>query len=266
MRWPTPPALLLRQTSGLALVAATFAVLTTVLAPFENSQRLLAIALAYLLVTLIASALWGYLVGVVSAVVADLIVNFFFVPPIHTFTVQEPENVAALLVFLSVAVVGASMLGLLRRQVRVTEARRAETALLLDLTQQVAHAVSPGDAMSRLCSAAARALGARGCAILRDDGGWKVLACTGALVLSQDDRAMAAQAVQGGSVVRFGRARELADHRSPSAQPGEHDLCALPQRDPHSGCPAVFRAASPSTDGRSRPSLRSIRRRGRHRS
>lgn len=124
-----------RQAAGFAAVALVFAGLTAALAPFSSQQRLLAFALAYLLVTLVASALWGYMVGVVAAIVADLIVNFFFVPPIHTFTVQAPENIAALFVLLAVALVGASMLALLRRQAQLAEAHEAETALLLDLTQ-----------------------------------------------------------------------------------------------------------------------------------
>lgn len=215
---PRLPDFVLNRSFGLSAAAVTFTLLTAVLVPFEAPERLLAFALAYLLVTLIASAIWGYLVGVVSAVAADLLVNFFFVPPVHTFTVQAPENVAALIVFLAVALVGSSMLALLRRQVLVAEAHRAETALLLDLTQQVAHARTPNVALSDLCRAVSHALHARSCSILRDDGGWKVLASTGSPILTPDERAMAQKAFETGQIVRYG---EAATAR-PRLTRGEH--------------------------------------------
>ena len=104
------PGIVGRTHTGLAASLLAVALLTSVLAPALDEAQLLDVALLYLTVTLLSAALWGYTVGIATAIVSGLTVNFFFVPPLHRFTVQSPENAIALLLFLAVALVGASML------------------------------------------------------------------------------------------------------------------------------------------------------------
>ncbi|MGK2964513.1 MAG: sensor histidine kinase [Tepidiformaceae bacterium] len=167
-----------RPLVGLVVVGVLFAVITAAMAPPLDESHILQVALVYLIVVLLASAAWGYVVGLTSAVVADVLVNFFYVEPIHRFTVQEPRNVTALVLYLLVALIGASMLSLLRAETRLATARAQETSLLLDLSQAMAAARTPGEAMRDLCAAATRALGVKGCAVVRDDHGWRVIAST----------------------------------------------------------------------------------------
>ena len=201
---PKLPTVALGPAMGFVASAAAYAALTAILWGLLGTRQILDVALLYLLLTLVVSAIWGYRVGLVAAVAADLLVNFFFVPPLYRLTVERSDNVAALSIFLAVAAIGASMLSLLRRQARLADARRAETGVLLDLSQEIAHAVSPRDALRRLCSATTRALGARGCAILQLEEHWTVVATTGELQLSRDDEAMAHESTRTGEVVRFG--------------------------------------------------------------
>ena len=121
-----------RREAGIALSTAALGALTGTLAPLVGDEQLLNVALLYLLLTLLTAGSWGYIAGLATAVLANLLLNFFFVPPLHTFTVQRPENVAALLVFLTVATIGASMFALLRQQVAQALASRTETAVLRD--------------------------------------------------------------------------------------------------------------------------------------
>ncbi len=191
---------------GIAAALCGLALLTACLAPFLGEGQVLDVALLYLLATLVVAAIWGYWAGLVAAVVADLLVNFFFVAPVHTFTVQEPSNVVALALFLAVAVVGASMLALLRRQVLVAEARESEAGLLLNLTQELAHAVSQGDSLQRLCTTAGRALKARGCAVVWFRPPWTVVAATGDLdALPREEAALASESLRTGQIARQGR-------------------------------------------------------------
>jgi two-component system sensor histidine kinase KdpD len=201
-----PPGWLLKPLVGSVVVLSVMAILTAGLAPFVGEDEILNVALLYLLTTLVAAAIWGYRVGLVSAVVADLLVNFFFIPPLYGFTVQKPANILALLLYLAVASVGASMLALLRRQAMLASARQAETAVLLDLSQQSAHAVTPRDAMERLCVAITRAVGAKGCAILRKDDDWAVVASFGDSGLSRSEAGLASEALRTSQVLRFGGA------------------------------------------------------------
>jgi two-component system sensor histidine kinase KdpD len=241
--------------AGLLVAAAAYASLTALLAPFFDAGDVLNVSLLYLLLTLVLSALWGYVVGCAGALVADLLVNFFFVRPVHTFTVQEPTNVLALVIFLAVAIVGASMLALLRRQVRVTEARRAETAAMLSVTQEVARAVSPRDAMDRICYSVVRSLRARACAIARQGAHWELVGSAGGLVaLSRDEEALAAEAVRTGQIVRSGSvARARISRPGPGPARAHATLTIIPfgATAPERGVLLVSGAISPPplTDG-----------------
>jgi two-component system sensor histidine kinase KdpD len=201
------PRWLLRPLTGVGISTLFLAALTGMLAPLLDERQLVAVALLYLLLTLVASAVWGYVVGLVTALVSNLLLNFFFVSPLHRFTVQRPENVAALLVFLAVAAVGASMLALLRRQVAVALAGRTEARTLLDVNQAVTRAATPDEALTALCRAVASAIGAGECGIVRDLVGWRAIA--GSWDAGQPARLMpveeevAAQAVDTRSITRL---------------------------------------------------------------
>lgn len=200
--------------AGFAAAVGGLAALTTGLAPPLDERHVLAVALVFLLFTLVVSAVWGYAIGLSTAVLADLAVNFFFIPPLHRFTVYGADNAVALMVFLAVAVVGASMLALLRRQVALASAREAEANVLLNLSQAVAHATSAQQAMDALCNVAARALGAAGCAIVQEQEGWKVRATTidhaSAAAFTRDEAALAAEALRTGEVARLRGARRAS--------------------------------------------------------
>lgn len=178
--------------------------LTAVFAPLLGEDEIVLVTMLFLLVVLLASATWGYVVGLFSAVLADLLLNIFFVPPLHTVTVQEPRNVAALVIFLAVAIVGASMLSLLRRQLVVARERRSELIIMLELSRELAAAPDPRRALDVLARAVARAVQAKRCEILQASGhGWRVVASTGdGREVSRDDAVLALAAVDSGQVSR----------------------------------------------------------------
>src|ERR1700686_498015 len=62
------------------------------------------VGFAYLIVVLLISVWGGLLVGTVSSVIATLCYNFFFFPPLYTFTIAEPANWFALAAFLVASV------------------------------------------------------------------------------------------------------------------------------------------------------------------
>jgi two-component system sensor histidine kinase KdpD len=146
--------------------AGCLGLLTSALAPVLDERHIIDVSLLYLLVTLIVAARWGYGPGLFTAVLADLLVNFFFIPPLHRFSVQQPANLAALALFLAVAGVGAFMLSRLRQEAARARDHERETEAMLEVTRELAHAESPGQAINRVCAAAARAAGARGCSLL----------------------------------------------------------------------------------------------------
>jgi two-component system sensor histidine kinase KdpD len=71
------------------------------------------------------AALGGRIVAACAAVAGSLLVNWFFVPPYHTFTIAEVENLVALLVFVGVALTVASLVVVASR--RATDSIRARS-------------------------------------------------------------------------------------------------------------------------------------------
>jgi len=65
------------------------------------------VALTFLVFVLIVSALWGLRYALFTAFVATAAFNFYFLPPIHTFTISGTQNWIALLAFLTTAVIAS---------------------------------------------------------------------------------------------------------------------------------------------------------------
>jgi two-component system sensor histidine kinase KdpD len=154
--------------------------LTALLAPFREEVGLLNEGLAFLLLTLLISAVWGLQVGIYSAVLTNLALNFFFIDPLHEFTVQEPRNVAGLFIFLVVSIVGGTLLSTARQAVAEARLRQAETEVALRLSRAMSAQTEPEKALQVLCEEVVRSFAAPGAAVLtRAEGAWRVLAHAG---------------------------------------------------------------------------------------
>src|SRR5262249_60438392 len=63
------------------------------------------IALTYVVVILLIATTWGIAESMAAALAAVLCFNFFFLPPVGTFTIADPQNWVALDAFLLTAIV-----------------------------------------------------------------------------------------------------------------------------------------------------------------
>lgn len=191
---------------GTAAVAATLVLVTLLLKATVGESQIVDTALSYLLVTLVAAAAWGFTVGIGTAIAADLTVNFFFVPPLHTFSVRDASHVVTLSLFLAVAMTGASMLALLRSAAATARARHAEADLLLGLVRDMGKAASASDALARLCRRLEAELGSVRVDVLDYTDGWCVLALDerSPVAPSRDESLLASKAVNEHRVMRLG--------------------------------------------------------------
>jgi K+-sensing histidine kinase KdpD len=114
--------------AGLAVVG--LAGLTAALVPGRSSLAVASVALLYLVPVVAVAVIGGIWPALVTAVAADLLVNFFFVPPLHTFTVERRDNVITLVVYLLVAAAVAVAVDVAARQREQAARRDAEVALL----------------------------------------------------------------------------------------------------------------------------------------
>lgn len=131
MRWRwQPDEPLARLLLGLGLTAVLMPSLTLLLTRFRGDLSLSSNILIYLL-TVVAISLVGRLwAALTAAVVSSLLLNYYFTPPIHTWTIAESQNVLALVVFLLVAVTVSVTVGLaVRRTRQAARARREANAL-----------------------------------------------------------------------------------------------------------------------------------------
>jgi two-component system, OmpR family, sensor histidine kinase KdpD len=119
----------------------------------------------------------GLAPALVTAVVGFLLVNRLFTPPIHTWTINQPENLFALVVFLAVALVVSALVAAAARRSAEAARAAAEAETLAGLAGSV---VEP-DPLPVLVDHLRRTFGLRGAALLRhaDDGGWQIEAASG---------------------------------------------------------------------------------------
>ena len=82
------------------------------------------VGLSYLMVVLLVAAASTLRVAVGTSAVAVLALNYFFLPPVGTFFLEDPENWVALLAFLVVSVVGSRVSVLARERAALVEDRQ----------------------------------------------------------------------------------------------------------------------------------------------
>jgi two-component system sensor histidine kinase KdpD len=96
------------------------------------------ISLVFLTAVLASAIAWGLWPSLFAAIASMLAYNFFFLPPLYTFSVGDPENVLALFFFLIVAVIVSNLTARTRTQVVTARQRAKITAELYAFSRKVA--------------------------------------------------------------------------------------------------------------------------------
>src|SRR3972149_875210 len=108
------------RAAGYLSAVLSIAAVTAIAAPFHDQISDTNFALAMVLVVLFIATLWGRGPGILASLLGMLCLNFFFLPPLYTFTIPDPQNWIALAVFF----ITASTVG----HLSVTAKRRAAEA------------------------------------------------------------------------------------------------------------------------------------------
>ena len=95
------------------------------------------VALTLLLGVLAAATIWGLAEAITTSISAVLAFNFFFLPPVGTFTVEDPQNWVALLAFLATAIITSQLSSRAKRRALEAQARAQETARLYELGKAI---------------------------------------------------------------------------------------------------------------------------------
>ena len=121
-----------RQLIGAAVAAITLPLLTVVLDQLSGSLALDGQVLVYLLAVVLLAVGGGIVVGVGSAIAAALLINYFFVEPVHTLDVADGDQAVTLVVFVAVAALVSGAVEVAARRARSCRAspRRGRDALV----------------------------------------------------------------------------------------------------------------------------------------
>ncbi|MGH2968669.1 MAG: DUF4118 domain-containing protein, partial [Solirubrobacteraceae bacterium] len=113
---------------GLVAVLA-IAVTTLAIYPLREHAPAVSTGVLYLLAVLLVATLWGFRLGLLTAVAGGLAFNWFHIPPTGRLTVADPDDFVALVVFLATAVAASAVADLARRRREEAERRREEADL-----------------------------------------------------------------------------------------------------------------------------------------
>jgi two-component system sensor histidine kinase KdpD len=93
--------------------------------------------LVYLVAVVAVAVVGGFWPAVLAAVIASLLVNWYFTPPVHTLTIADGKSLLALLLFVTVAVTVSSVVHLAALRARQAARSTEEAQDLLALAQTV---------------------------------------------------------------------------------------------------------------------------------
>lgn len=168
-----------RQAAGWLAATVLPVLVTLVLSATHTEQSMPLEVMSYLAVTVLVAMVGGLLPGLAAALAGFLLLNWFFTEPVGQWTVADPRNFVALLVFVVIAAAVSSVVDRASRVAADAARARAEATTMAGLSQSVL----TGDDTAQAVVARLRAtFGLESVSLLarRDDlDGWDLLAADG---------------------------------------------------------------------------------------
>ncbi len=120
-----------RRLAGYVLGAVLAPLLTLALTSARGNLNLTTDVLAFLVAVIAVALVGGFVPAVLVAIAGSLLLNYYFTPPIHKFTISETNNVLALVVFIAVGLVVSTVVDTAARRTRQAARANAESELLV---------------------------------------------------------------------------------------------------------------------------------------
>jgi len=171
-----------RQLAGYVLAAALAPLLTVVLATDRSGINLTSDVLAFLVAVIAVALTGGFVPALLEAVTASLLLNYYFTPPIHAWTIAEANNALALAVFVAVGLVTSWVVDTSARFSKRAARAGAESELLVTTAGSILRGQGTLDA---LLDRTREAFGMRSASLLerqsdeRRSAEWTVIASSG---------------------------------------------------------------------------------------
>jgi two-component system sensor histidine kinase KdpD len=194
---------------------AGVALATVVLGPWLHVSNAATVSTTYLLLVLLVAATSRLAVAVVTSLAAMLSLNFFFLPPVGTFTIADPHNWLALFAFLVVSLVASHLSAVARARTQEAIGRRDELARLFDLSRDVLMVTESREALTTLARAISRRFDLAFVALaVPRDGDWDVYQAGGRPIAIDTHQLASAYATAQATLEFDAYARTYAGHRT----------------------------------------------------
>jgi len=126
-----------RRAAGFLLGALLLPVLTVLGTTDAVSLNLVSDVLLFQLAVIVVALVGGIWPAATTAIVGSLLLNYYFVPPVHTFTINERNNALALAIFIVVAGAVSAVVDTAARRSRQAARSAAESETLATMAGSV---------------------------------------------------------------------------------------------------------------------------------
>ena len=126
-----------RRIQALFLLFTLLPALSLLLSYFRHALNPFSDGLIFLIANTFIALLGGFAPSVIATLLSTSLLNYYFIPPIHTFTIAEKNNVIALLVFLVDALIISSLVERSAKRTRQALEASKESAVLSALAGKV---------------------------------------------------------------------------------------------------------------------------------
>ncbi|MFF2625701.1 ATP-binding protein [Kitasatospora griseola] len=133
-----------RTVAGWLIGVAGPPLLALVLSRFHG-QGLSTDMLLFLSLTVCAALVGGLYPAIASALVGSTALNYYFAPPIHAFTIAEPQNILAVAIFTAVGIAVATVVDLAARRSHQAARAQAEAQTMSALAGTVLRGAPTGE-------------------------------------------------------------------------------------------------------------------------
>jgi two-component system sensor histidine kinase KdpD len=120
-----------RRLAGYALAVLLAPLLTLFLASLRSGLNLTSDVLFFLVAVIAVALVGGFVPAVLEAIAGSLLLNYYFTPPVHQFTIAEANNALALGVFVVVGLVVSSVVDGAARRSKQAARGNAESEMLV---------------------------------------------------------------------------------------------------------------------------------------
>ena len=155
-------------------------VVTAALLLLAPQQALSLVPIAYLMPVILAATQWGIWPAILASVTAMIAADYFFLPPVYSLRIDDPQEAVDVVLFLVVALVSSNLAARLRRETQALRRRENEIQNLYEFSRLLTACFTVSDLIAAIQKHLSHTLGRQAVFFsVRQDGRYESPAPTG---------------------------------------------------------------------------------------